>query len=145
MFARGPSWTPRRATVRPLALLIHNCDYLDKLSAEVQVCITSYWQPHHKNASQMSAFLCPCLEGIQNPGSDPVSRFLVEEIRSFYRLRRIDDIFMSIILIWCTSSRHLKAMKLHSFTITVHLFTNTTQILWKREWELFTFLVPSYF
>lgn len=37
-----------RGTVKLLAPLIPNCDYLDKVSAEVQVCIKSYWQPNHK-------------------------------------------------------------------------------------------------
>lgn len=91
MFSRDPSWTPLR-TVKPLAPLIQIYDYLDKVSAEVQVCIMSYWQPNHKNTSEMSAFLCPHLEGIQNPGSGSVSWFFVEEILSSYRLRRIDNI-----------------------------------------------------
>lgn len=68
MFTREPSLTPYK-TVKPLGPLIQDCDYLDKVSAAVHLY---YWQPDHKNILEMSGFLCPHLEGIQNPGSDSV-------------------------------------------------------------------------
>lgn len=74
--------------------------WLDKVSAEVQACIMSYWQPNHKNISEMSAFLCPHLEGIQTPGSEPASWLLVEDIWSSYRLRWIDNIKYLCQLFW---------------------------------------------
>lgn len=39
---------------------------------------------------------------------------------------------MSIVLIWCASSRYFKVTKLHSFTNTVHAFVSTTQILLEK-------------
>jgi len=127
MFTREPSLTPYK-TAKPLSLLIQDCDCLDKVSAAVHLY---YWQPDHKNILEMQDFCVHIWKEYKILGQT-LSWLLVEDIWSPYKLRWIANIFMSFVLICCTSSRYFKVTKPLSFTTTLHVFISIIQILLEK-------------